>query len=129
MTTAIVQGWNPRTGEPAGEPVPDTSLEELETVLTAAAAAAAEMRRRSSAEIRATWLRGSLAGGRALFDIACRRAQPIPFYGELGSLNPVVVTEAAVRCRGREIVDGCPAGIKELIADRFSASRAARVGR
>jgi len=33
---------------------------------------------------------GSLRGGRALFDIASSREVPIPFYGELGSVNPVV---------------------------------------
>lgn len=38
---------------------------------------------------------GSTRGGRALFDLASARAAPIPFYGELGSINPVVVTEAA----------------------------------
>lgn len=60
----------------------------------------------SDPRIRACGFTGSLAGGRALFDIACAREQPIPFYGEMGSLNPVAVTEAAVRRRGREIVDG-----------------------
>ena len=33
---------------------------------------------------------GSRNGGRALFDIANTREYPIPFYGELGSVNPVV---------------------------------------
>jgi NADP-dependent aldehyde dehydrogenase len=46
---------------------------------------------------------GSLQGGRALFDLACARPDPIPFYGELGSLNPVVVTPAAARARGAGI--------------------------
>ncbi len=36
---------------------------------------------------------GSLKGGRALFDIASKREVPIPFYGELGSVNPVIVLE------------------------------------
>src|SRR5262245_32318389 len=49
---------------------------------------------------------GSLAGGRALFDLACARPDPIPFYGELGSLNPVVVTPGAVASRGAEIARG-----------------------
>jgi len=39
---------------------------------------------------------GSLRGGRALFDIASSRETPIPFYGELGSVNPVVVLESAL---------------------------------
>lgn len=39
---------------------------------------------------------GSKAGGRALFDLAQDRECPIPFYGELGSVNPVVVTSTAL---------------------------------
>ncbi len=49
---------------------------------------------------------GSEAGGRALFDIANARPRPIPFYGELGSVNPVVVTEAAIAARGADIATG-----------------------
>ncbi|MCW3492590.1 aldehyde dehydrogenase (NADP(+)) [Microbacterium sp. SSM24] len=46
---------------------------------------------------------GSLTGGRALFDLANARPDPIPFYGELGSVNPVFVTEAAAASRASEI--------------------------
>lgn len=49
---------------------------------------------------------GSTAGGRALFDLAVGRPDPIPFYGELGSINPTVVTPSAARERGPEIVAG-----------------------
>ncbi|HKS45494.1 MAG TPA: aldehyde dehydrogenase (NADP(+)) [Amycolatopsis sp.] len=49
---------------------------------------------------------GSVPGGRALFDIAVSRPAPIPFYGELGSVNPVVVTPGAVKVRGAEVVKG-----------------------
>jgi NADP-dependent aldehyde dehydrogenase len=56
--------------------------------------------------LKAVGFTGSLAGGRALFDLAVSRPDPIPFYGELGSLNPVVVTPAAVAARGPEIVSG-----------------------
>jgi NADP-dependent aldehyde dehydrogenase len=38
---------------------------------------------------------GSITGGRALFDLAVSRPVPIPFFGELGSVNPVFVTRAA----------------------------------
>ena len=38
---------------------------------------------------------GSTAGGRALFDLAAARPIPIPFYGELGSVNPVIVSPQA----------------------------------
>ncbi|WP_230424277.1 aldehyde dehydrogenase (NADP(+)) [Streptomyces radicis] len=49
---------------------------------------------------------GSVRGGRALFDAAAARPVPIPFYGELGSLNPVVITEAAATERAEEIGAG-----------------------
>ncbi|TGA85358.1 aldehyde dehydrogenase (NADP(+)) [Streptomyces sp. MZ04] len=49
---------------------------------------------------------GSIRGGRALFDAAAGRPVPIPFHGELGSLNPVVVTEAAAAERAEEIGTG-----------------------
>ncbi|MFE6256377.1 aldehyde dehydrogenase (NADP(+)) [Agromyces sp. NPDC057865] len=49
---------------------------------------------------------GSLRGGRALFDLAAARPAPIPFYGELGSLNPVVVTRAAADADVEAIATG-----------------------
>jgi NADP-dependent aldehyde dehydrogenase len=49
---------------------------------------------------------GSVSGGRALHDIAAAREVPIPFYGELGSINPVVVTKAADAARGSELAAG-----------------------
>jgi NADP-dependent aldehyde dehydrogenase len=56
--------------------------------------------------IRAVGFTGSLRGGRALFDIASSRPDPIPFYGELGSLNPLVITPAAAEERAEEIAKG-----------------------
>ncbi|MFV0130505.1 aldehyde dehydrogenase (NADP(+)) [Streptomyces sp. HMX112] len=49
---------------------------------------------------------GSVRGGRALFDAAAARPVPIPFHGELGSLNPVLVTEAAAVERAERIGAG-----------------------
>ncbi|MFQ6331948.1 aldehyde dehydrogenase family protein [Nocardia sp. CWNU-33] len=49
---------------------------------------------------------GSTAGGRALYDLAGGRSVPIPFYGELGSINPVFVTAEAARARAAEIAEG-----------------------
>lgn len=46
---------------------------------------------------------GSTAGGRALFDLANGRRRPIPFFGELGSVNPVFITERAVAANGETI--------------------------
>jgi NADP-dependent aldehyde dehydrogenase len=49
---------------------------------------------------------GSIPGGRALFDLAAARPVPIPFYGELGSLNPVLITERTAAARGAETAAG-----------------------
>lgn len=54
---------------------------------------------------------GSLAGGRALFDLCARRAVPIPFYGELGSVNPVFLLPAALAARGEAIAKGWAASL------------------
>lgn len=56
--------------------------------------------------IRAGAFTGSIGAGRALFDLAAARPEPIPFFGELGSVNPVVVTPAASAARGAEIGAG-----------------------
>jgi NADP-dependent aldehyde dehydrogenase len=56
--------------------------------------------------ITAAGFTGSVRGGRALFDAAAARPVPIPFHGELGSLNPVLVTEAAAAERAEEIGAG-----------------------
>jgi NADP-dependent aldehyde dehydrogenase len=56
--------------------------------------------------VRAGSFTGSLFAGRLLFDIAASRPRPIPFYGELGSVNPAFVTAAALEARADEIVDG-----------------------
>ncbi len=42
-------------------------------------------------EARAVAFTGSLAGGRAIFDLAARREVPIPVYAEMGSVNPQFV--------------------------------------
>ena len=46
---------------------------------------------------------GSTRAGRALFDRGARRAVPIPVYAEMGSVNPAVITLAALARRGDEI--------------------------
>lgn len=55
--------------------------------------------------IKAVGFTGSLRGGRALFDLAQGRPDPIPFYGELGSVNPVVVLPGGAKDR-RHIAAG-----------------------
>uniref|UniRef100_UPI003BAC36EE aldehyde dehydrogenase (NADP(+)) n=1 Tax=Stappia sp. TaxID=1870903 RepID=UPI003BAC36EE len=53
--------------------------------------------------VQAIGFTGSLRGGRALFDLCAERETPIPFFGELGSVNPVFVLEDAQRARGSAI--------------------------
>ncbi|MEV8147709.1 aldehyde dehydrogenase (NADP(+)) [Arthrobacter sp. NPDC080073] len=71
-------------------------------LITGTAAGAAALR---DPRIKAGAFTGSIPGGRALFDIASSRPEPIPFFGELGSNNPVFVTEAAAAERGPEIAE------------------------
>ena len=56
--------------------------------------------------IKAVSFTGSLAGGRALFDLCARRPEPIPFFGELGSINPMFLLPGALAARGPEIARG-----------------------
>jgi alpha-ketoglutaric semialdehyde dehydrogenase len=45
---------------------------------------------------------GSYQGGKALFDLANKRPEPIPVFAEMGSVNPVVVLPEAIR-KNKEI--------------------------
>ncbi|MCA0044852.1 aldehyde dehydrogenase (NADP(+)) [Celeribacter litoreus] len=56
--------------------------------------------------IKAVGFTGSLAGGRALFDLCAQRPEPIPFFGELGSVNPMFMLPAAVANRGDALGEG-----------------------
>lgn len=49
---------------------------------------------------------GSQAGGRALFDAAASRPDPIPVCAEMGSTNPVFVLPGAMAERGEAIAAG-----------------------
>ena len=56
--------------------------------------------------IKAVGFTGSLGGGRALFDLCAARPEPIPFFGELGSVNPMFILPGACSARGGEIGTG-----------------------
>ena len=71
-----------------------------------------------SEHIRAGAFTGSLGVGRALFDLAASRPTPIPFYAEMGSLNPVFVTRAAMANRRAHILSGFAASFT-LSAGQF----------
>lgn len=61
--------------------------------------------------IRAVGFTGSLAGGRALFDLCAAREEPIPFFGELGSVNPMFVLPEALAARAGAIAAGWAASL------------------
>jgi NADP-dependent aldehyde dehydrogenase len=54
---------------------------------------------------------GSVGAARALMDLIDEREVPIPFYGELGSVNPLVVTPEAAAERAGEIGAGLAASM------------------
>jgi len=61
--------------------------------------------------IRAVGFTGSLAGGKALFDLCAARPEPIPFFGELGSVNPMFLLPEALAARGTDIAKGWAASL------------------
>jgi len=56
--------------------------------------------------IKAVGFTGSFKGGKAIFDAAARRDEPIPVYAEMGSVNPVFILPEALRQRRNQIADG-----------------------
>lgn len=54
---------------------------------------------------------GSLRGGRAIFDAAAARPEPIPVYAEMGSINPVFLLPSAAQRRGDSIALGLASAI------------------
>ena len=56
--------------------------------------------------IKAVGFTGSFAGGKALYDLCAAREEPIPFFGELGSVNPMFLLPQAIANRGGEIASG-----------------------
>jgi NADP-dependent aldehyde dehydrogenase len=51
-------------------------------------------------KVKAVGFTGSIKGGRALFDIAAKREEPIPVFAEMGSINPVIMLPEALQNRG-----------------------------
>jgi len=62
-------------------------------------------------EITAVGFTGSLAGGRALYDLCHSRPNPIPFYGELGSVNPMFCLPNAMAARAPGLGAGWAASL------------------
>ncbi len=56
--------------------------------------------------VKAGGFTGSRAAGRILMDLAAARPEPIPFYAEMSSTNPVFILPGALRERGESIATG-----------------------
>ncbi len=46
--------------------------------------------------VKAVGFTGSIQGGRAIFDLANKRPEPIPVFAEMGSVNPVIISELSL---------------------------------
>jgi 2,5-dioxopentanoate dehydrogenase len=62
-------------------------------------------------EIAAVGFTGSYAAGRAIADRAAARPNPIPVYAEMGSVNPIVITQEALEARADAIAEGLTASV------------------
>jgi NADP-dependent aldehyde dehydrogenase len=69
-------------------------------------------------DITAAGFTGSTPGGLFLAGVCAGRPRPIPFFGELGAVNPVVVLPSAAAARGADIASGY-AGSLTLGAGQF----------
>ncbi|MDL9977790.1 aldehyde dehydrogenase (NADP(+)) [Microbacterium candidum] len=56
--------------------------------------------------VRAVGFTGSQSTAEALLEVIRGRAEPIPFYGELSSLNPLIVSAQAAVARSTQIAEG-----------------------
>jgi len=54
-------------------------------------------------QVKAVGFTGSIFGGRALYNLASKREEPIPVFAEMGSINPVIITQKALKKRASEI--------------------------
>jgi NADP-dependent aldehyde dehydrogenase len=54
-------------------------------------------------EVKAVGFTGSIRAGRALYDLASQREEPIPVFAEMGSVNPVVIFPEALKNRSESL--------------------------
>ena len=52
--------------------------------------------------LKAVGFTGSISGGRALYNLASQRPEPIPVFAEMGSVNPVVIMPNAAKLKGAD---------------------------
>ena len=56
--------------------------------------------------VKAVGFTGSRSGGRALFNLASARPEPIPVYAEMSSINPVIILPETLAVNGDTILTG-----------------------
>jgi len=56
-------------------------------------------------DVKAVGFTGSIKGGRALFDLAAKREEPIPVFAEMGSINPVIMLPEALENRAEALAN------------------------
>lgn len=61
--------------------------------------------------IKAVGFTGSFKGGKAIFDAAAKRLEPIPVFAEMGSTNPVFILPKALAQRKDAIAQGLSASV------------------
>ena len=64
----------------------------------------------------------TLRAGRALFDLCAARPVPIPFFGELGSINPVFILPMAAKTHAAQIAKGWAAEIDKAVGESERAA-------
>ncbi len=64
-------------------------------------------------DVKAVGFTGSIKGGRAIHDLISKRTSPIPFFAEMGSINPVVVFPSILEKRGKEFAQKYAKSITE----------------
>ncbi|MEZ0486513.1 aldehyde dehydrogenase (NADP(+)) [Fibrella aquatica] len=63
--------------------------------------------------IKAVGFTGSFRGGKALYDLAVRRPEPIPVYAEMGSTNPVFFLPGALEQNKTALATGFAASVTQ----------------
>lgn len=56
---------------------------------------------------------GSFSGGKALYDYAAARKEPIPVFAEMGSINPVFILPGALKARSEKVAELYAASITQ----------------
>jgi len=62
-------------------------------------------------ETKAVGFTGSFVGGKALYDYAHQRQEPIPVFSEMGSINPVIILPGAAKAKAEQIAEQYAASI------------------